>query len=226
MSKEDMQVLEQRLEAARKKERKEKRKKRKKEREGFFAEFKKFITRGNVVDMAVGVAVATAFTAIVTAFTKGFVSPILALLSNDASLEELKWVIREAEVKIVDGVETVVTGEVAILWGAFIQAIINFLIIAMTMFLVMKIAGAIIKKTNRIMEEIKNLADEEAAKEKEEAEAKAKQEAEAKAAAEKAAAEAAAAKAAEEAAKLEQMYKNIAEQNELLRKIAVSLENK
>ena len=46
-----------------------------------FEEFKKFISRGNVVDMAVGVAVAGAFTAIVNAFTKGFISPLLALLS-------------------------------------------------------------------------------------------------------------------------------------------------
>ncbi|MBQ0009859.1 MAG: MscL family protein, partial [Ruminococcus sp.] len=48
---------------------------------GIWSDFRKFITRGNVVDMAVGVTVATAFTAIVTAFTKGFIAPLVALLS-------------------------------------------------------------------------------------------------------------------------------------------------
>ena len=49
----------------------------------FFEEFKKFITRGNVVDMAVGVAVAGAFTKIVNAFTAGFVTPLISLLSKN-----------------------------------------------------------------------------------------------------------------------------------------------
>ena len=48
----------------------------------FWQDFKKFISRGNVIDMAVGVAVATAFTAIVTAFTKGFISPLIALMTG------------------------------------------------------------------------------------------------------------------------------------------------
>ena len=61
----------------------------------FWEDFKKFIKRGNVVDMAVGVAVASAFTAIVTAFTKGFINPLLALLSNSSNQEELKWIIKE-----------------------------------------------------------------------------------------------------------------------------------
>lgn len=83
----------------------------------FFAEFKKFITRGNVVDMAIGVAVAGAFTQIVNAFTKGFVSPLIGIITGDANLSDLKWIYREAveaqpavpaviEVDPVTGVET------------------------------------------------------------------------------------------------------------------------
>ncbi len=226
MPNEELEVLEQDLEKAKKKVRKARRAKRKKERQGFFADFKKFITRGNVVDMAVGVAVAAAFTAIVTAFTKGFVTPLLALLSGDKTTSELKWVVRPEKVELIEGVETVVQSEIAILYGAFLQAILDFLIIAFTLFLVMKIAGAIIKRTNKVMQGIKELTNEADAMAKAEAEAKAKEEAAAKEAAEKAAAEAAAAKAAEEAAKLEQMYKNISEQNELLRKIADAFEKK
>ena len=107
----------------------------------FWADFKKFITRGNVVDMAVGVAVASAFTAIVTAFTKGFITPLLALLTNDSDLTEMKWIIRpEVGHCTVEGDLTtyvVDTAEVSLLWGAFVQKIIDFLIIALTLFIIM-----------------------------------------------------------------------------------------
>ena len=164
----------------------------------FWADFKKFITRGNVVDMAVGVAVASAFTAIVTAFTKGFISPLLALISGDSSLDAMTWVLEPAVTETVDGVETVITPAVEILWGTFVQKIIDFLIIALVLFLVMRIASAVAARSAKIREKMVNAltdADEKAAEEErlaaekaaEEAEAAAKAEAEAKAAAEAAA---------------------------------------
>lgn len=164
----------------------------------FWADFKKFITRGNVVDMAVGVAVASAFTAIVTAFTKGFISPLLALISGDSSLDAMTWVLEPAVTETVDGVETVIKPAVEILWGTFVQKIIDFLIIALVLFLVMRIASAVAARSARIREKMVNAltdADEKAAEEArlaaekaaEEAEAAAKAEAEAKAAAEAAA---------------------------------------
>ena len=216
MGQRDLNAIEQKIEDSKQKEKKARKAKRKKDRKSFFAEFKKFITRGNVVDMAIGVAVASAFTAIVTAFTKGFVSPIIALFSNSASLDEFKWVIRE---EILDADQKVVQSEVAILWGGFLQAIINFLIIAFTFFVILKIVSSVKKRANRLMEEIKKFADEEAAKEKAEAEAKAKAEADAKAAAEKAAAEA---KDAEEKRYRNAMY----EQNQLLKEIKDLLQSK
>ena len=160
----------------------------------FWQDFQKFIKRGNVVDMAVGVAVASAFTAIVTAFTKGFINPLLALISKNSSQEDLKWVLRE---EIVDELTGEITqSEVAILWGGFVQAIINFLIIAFSLFLVVRIATRISNRAKQLSTEVKNLLtdeDEKAAA----AEEAAKLEAEAKAKAE------ALAKAAEEAARLE-----------------------
>ena len=149
----------------------------------FWEDFKKFIKRGNVVDMAVGVAVASAFTAIVTAFTKGFITPILALISNTSNTEELKYVIKPEIVDEVTG--EIIQGEVAILWGGFVQAIINFLIVALTLFIVMRVAAHVGKGVRSM------LIDDE--------EKKAAEEAAAKAEAEKKAAEEAAAKAAEEA---------------------------
>ena len=119
-----------------------------------WAEFIKFIKRGNVIDMAVGVAVASAFTAIVTAFTKGFISPLLALLTGESDMASMKWVIRE-QVLADDGV-TVEVAEVAVLWGAFIQTIIDFLIIALALFIVMKVAAAMRERALKLHEEVKS----------------------------------------------------------------------
>ncbi|MBQ8529145.1 MAG: MscL family protein [Clostridia bacterium] len=152
----------------------------------FFEEFKKFIKRGNVVDMAVGVAVASAFTAIVNAFTKGFISPLLAMLTGESTLDELKWVIKPEVVEVVDGVETVTSAEVALLWGSFVHAIINFFIVALALFTVMKIVASVRARAEKIGKEVRNRfsnEDEKAAAEAERAKAEAE-------AAERAAAEA------------------------------------
>ena len=175
-----------------------------------FGEFKAFITRGNVVDMAIGVVIAGAFTAIVTAFTKGFISPIIALLTEDGSLSDLKWILRP-EVLDTDGV-TVLTAEVAILWGAFLQTIVDFLLIALVLFLALKVFHSASLKAKTVREKMtgedKKKAQEEAEKKAKEAEEKAAQEEAARLAAEKA--------AQEEARKQEEL--------ELLRKIAKSLD--
>lgn len=196
-----------------------------------FEEFKKFISRGNVVDMAVGVAVAGAFTAIVNAFTKGFISPLLALLTNDSDLTSMKWVLRE---ELIDSEGVVTQTEVAILWGGLVQAIIDFLIIAATLFLVMKIWAAVTKRAREINEKITKKVHEQELAEKVAEEARVKAEEEAKAA------EEAAKKQQEEAARAEEERKRAEalaeeariakEQREeelaLLRKICESLQNK
>ena len=166
----------------------------------FWADFKKFITRGNVVDMAVGVSVASAFTAIVTALTTGFITPLLALLTNDSDLSEMKWVIREAEY-VKDPLTNLITEEIAVaevslLWGAFVQKIIDFLIIAFTLFIVMRVASAVAAHSAKLRQNMIN-----ALTHKDELEAAAKAEEEAKAAEEAAETERL---AAEEAAKAEE----------------------
>jgi large conductance mechanosensitive channel len=155
------------------------------------AEFKKFIKRGNVVDMAIGVAVASAFTAIVNAFTKGIISPLIALLTGASSLAEVKWVLRPEVSEEVDGVVNVITPEVAMFPGLVLQAAIDFLIVAAFLFIVMHVAHKLSERAQRIAEEIRLRTDEEyqakLAKEKEDAEKAALA---AKEAADKAAAEA------------------------------------
>ncbi len=214
---EDTKVTEEKLKDAKKEKNEAKKKEKKKKKKQFWADFKKFISRGNIVDMAIGVAVASAFTAIVKAFTNGFVSPILALLGNNAELSEMKWIIRPEK---LDETGAVTSAEVAILWGSFLQAIFDFLIIAFTFFVILRIFTAFKARAEKISAEIKKRTDAEAEKERLAAEAKAKADAKAKEEADKARAEADAKKQRAEA----EFYANVSEQNELLKKIKELLE--
>ena len=106
----------------------------------FFADFKKFISRGNIIDMAIGVIVGNAFSAIVKAFTDKVIMPLInALLSlgGDNGLESAYTFLKKvyAEDGSVD-----LTKSIFIDWGAFITAIINFFIIALTLFVILKVA--------------------------------------------------------------------------------------
>ena len=102
----------------------------------FMQEFKEFAVKGNMIDMAVGVIIGGAFTALVTAFTSNIVNPLLALIPGVNSLEEsLKIVLKEAEMSPAG---EVIAEEVAIKFGAFIAAIITFLILAMIVFILVK----------------------------------------------------------------------------------------
>ena len=185
----------------------------------FCQDFKKFIARGNVIDMAIGVAVASAFTAIVTAFTKGFISPLLALITGNTSLDTMTIVVKEA---ILDAEGVVLTPAVEILWGSFVQRIIDFLIIAFVLFLVMRIVSAVMARSAKIRQNVINALtniDEKAAEAEAEAQALAEAEAKAKA-------EAEAAKAEAEAAKIKADEDRCKEQVALLKEIRDLLKNK
>ena len=189
--------------------------KKKKERT-FWKDFKAFISRGNVVDMAIGVAVAGAFSAIVSKFTAAFVSPLIALLTDGASLADLKWIARP---EVLDAEGKVLIAEVSFAWGAFVQAIIDFLIIAFALFIVLRVFTKAANKAKemRLAAEAKD-AEEAAAKD---AAAK-KAEEEARLAAEKAAEEAHRAAEAEAAAAKAREVETV----ELLREIRNSLAKK
>ena len=111
----------------------------------FFSEFKKFITRGNVLDMAVGVIVGGAFTAIVNALSNNILKPIinwiLALVLGKDSLSDLYTFLLRTEVTNAETGEVTVdlANSIYIDWGAFINAIINFLLIALVLFSIVRI---------------------------------------------------------------------------------------
>ena len=140
----------------------------------FWSDFKDFISKGNVLDMAVGVVIGGAFGKIVTGLVNFIINPIIGLITGGTSLDLLKTVIKPAAV--VDGVEV---AEVAILWGSWLQTILDFVIVALCIFCVLR---AIMKAKDIVK------AKEKAEAEKKAAEEKAKAEEEKKAAEEAAAA--------------------------------------
>lgn len=111
----------------------------------FFGEFKKFISRGNVMDMAVGMIIGAAFTAIVTALSNGILKPLINALiyvicGGDAdALNKMYtplvavYTTDDTGAKVLD-----LTNSIYIDWGAFISAIINFLLIAIVLFCILK----------------------------------------------------------------------------------------
>ena len=131
----------------------------------FFSDFKAFITKGNVVDMAIGVVVGGAFKDIVNALVSNIITPLIGLLLGGSSLSDQKYVLQKEVVEIVDGVETVTTPENAVLWGAFLQTIIDFLIIAFTIFVVIKVAMAVHNKAEAAAKRLKKQQEEAAAEE-------------------------------------------------------------
>ena len=122
---------------------------------GFINEFKKFIMRGNVVDMAVGVIIGAAFGAIITAFTDDFINPLINGIGGASIAGKIK-----------------IYGDQYLNWGHFLTAVINFLINAFVLFIVLKTFNKImiigkkeeIKDTKKVksdevilLEEIRNL---------------------------------------------------------------------
>lgn len=144
----------------------------------FWSDFKKFISKGNVIDLSIGVVIGGAFGKITSSLVADIIMPLVGLAVGGLDVSQWKIVLKEA-VLAADGV-TVEAAEVAVRYGNFLQMILDFLIIAFSIFCVL-----------RVVMHSKKKAEAQAAAEA--AEAKAKADAEAKEAAEKAAAEAAAA---------------------------------
>ncbi|MCQ4167632.1 large-conductance mechanosensitive channel protein MscL [Tahibacter harae] len=104
----------------------------------FFSEFKAFAMRGNVIDLAVGVVIGAAFGKIVTSLVDQVIMPPIGLLIGGVDFSAYKWVLQAAG---ADG-----KGEVAIQFGAFLNTMIQFVIVAFAIFLVVKVMNRVIKK--------------------------------------------------------------------------------
>ncbi len=116
------------------------------EKKGFIAEFKEFISRGNVMDMAVGVIIATAFGAITTSLVNDVVMPLIGMLFGGLNPEQLNITLKEA---VLDGAGEVVEEAVVIGIGTFIGTIINFILVALVVFCVIKAINSARKKMEK-----------------------------------------------------------------------------
>lgn len=104
----------------------------------FFQEFKEFAMKGNILDMAVGVVVGGAFKEIVTALVDNIINPLIGAITGQGKLSDLKYVISEAP-------------EIAVTYGVFLQAIIDFLIIAFSIFVAIKVMMNAEKKIEELL---------------------------------------------------------------------------
>jgi large conductance mechanosensitive channel len=109
----------------------------------FIFEFKEFISRGNVIDLAVGIIIGTAFTAIVTSLVNQVIMPAIGFLIGGLDFSDRKFP------------QTAAEGEAAIFYGAFIQQIINFLIIAFVVFCMVKLLNRL--KRKKVEEVVKTI---------------------------------------------------------------------
>ena len=210
MGKADLEIMEKRIAEGEERERKTQKLRRKekikKDRETFWSDFKKFIARGNVLDLAVAVVIANAFNAIVTGMVKYIITPFVTYFTSGVSIHEWEYIMKE---EIIDAAGEVVQNKISIQYGLWIQTIIDFLIIAFSIFVAVRIVNNTRRKLNE-REDTKK-AEEEARKKKAEEKAakKAKEEAEAK--------------AAELEAREAEFYANVKKQTELLEEIQKSL---
>lgn len=119
----------------------------------FFEEFKSFISKGNVIDMAVAVVIGAAFGKIVTSLVNDIIMPLVSLLLGGINVTDWKWVIKPAR---FDAAGKLISAETALTYGNFIQTILEFLIIALSIFIMLKIVLAFkarIEKLANIKEE-------------------------------------------------------------------------
>lgn len=110
---------------------------------GLIKEFKEFAIKGNMVDMAVGIIIGTAFNAVVNTLVKEVVMPPLSLMTDGMSFSDKKVVLREG-VAESEGITTI--EEVAIGYGALIETLLDFIIIGFTIFLVIKVINRFRRK--------------------------------------------------------------------------------
>ena len=100
-----------------------------------FAEFKEFAMKGNVVDMAIGVVIGGAFGKITTSLVNDVIMPLISRITGGVDFSAWKWVLKAAEVDET-GAET--AAEIAVNYGSFIAVVLDFLIIALVLFMVVK----------------------------------------------------------------------------------------
>ena len=119
----------------------------------FFNDFKEFLSKGNAFDLAVGIVIGTAFNAIVKSLVNDIIMPLLGLIVNK-DIAKLYWVLRgTATFDVTTGATILSENAVLLRYGSFLETIINFLIIALSVFVAIKV----VKKLENNIESAKDL---------------------------------------------------------------------
>lgn len=115
---------------------------------GFIKEFKEFVMRGNVVDLAVGVIIGAAFNKIVTSIVNDIIMPPIGVLLGGVDFKDLKIKLKDGSPAVIEnGKEvTAAIADVTINYGAFIQTVVDFTIVAFCVFLIVKVMNRLKKK--------------------------------------------------------------------------------
>ncbi len=118
----------------------------------FVNEFKIFINRGNVLELAVAVVVGAAFTKIVNSFVKDILMPLISMIIGDEGFENFKYVITEGD-------EVAGIAENAVYYGRFIQNSLDFLIVALVVFIMIKVINKLKEEFEDIVDLVEDLVD-------------------------------------------------------------------
>lgn len=127
---------------------------------GFFSDFKAFATKGNLVDVAIGFLMGTAFTKLVGSFTEGLIAPILGLLTGGKDFSKMSVTLKGAQ---LDASNNVLSEPITFKYGSFLTSTLDFIIVAMVCYLFIKAilrkdpnAAAAPTKTEQLLAEIRD----------------------------------------------------------------------
>lgn len=122
---------------------------------GFLKDFKAFISRGNVLDLAIGVVVGGAFQKIVSSLVNDIIMPLLGSILN-VNLSEASVILVP---EVTDSTGAVVTAAVTLNYGSFIQTIIDFLIIALAIFTALRVVTGLARRAEKLRHKVEDLFD-------------------------------------------------------------------
>ena len=112
-----------------------------------YKEFKEFAVKGNMIDMAIGIIIGVAFNKVIDVLVKEVLSPPLSLLTDGVNLSDKKIVLRDA---VLNANNEIISKEVSIGYGMFIEVFIDFIIIGISIFLVVKVMNRLKRKSQDV----------------------------------------------------------------------------
>ncbi len=123
----------------------------------FYKDFKAFISKGNVIDLAVAVVIGAAFNKIVSSLVDDIIMPLISLAAGGLNVTDWKWIIKKAA---LDAQGNVIQAETALRYGKFMQNVLDFLIIAFSIFIVLRSFTKLQDYKKKAIEKINSVEDE------------------------------------------------------------------